>query len=251
MPKKEVWVVIPAAGIGQRMQSDIPKQYLKINNKTILEHTLNCFLYRDEVVGILVVLAPHDEYWNSLSFENTSLKETLFTTNGGKDRAESVLCGLDYLFDVQKLSPDSWVMVHDAARPCLSSIDLDSLLELCCSEEVGGLLASPVKDTMKRSEVLSGGDNRVMHTESRDGLWHAQTPQMFRLNKIKFALEECQKSGFNVTDECSAMEYVGESPLIIESLFNNVKVTNPADIKLVEYLLNENSKAGEKCVKSR
>lgn len=241
----KVWLIIPAAGIGQRMQSEIPKQYIKIYNKTIIEHTLDCFLEHDNIVGIIVVLASHDKHWDSLVVNNPQNKP-LASVQGGSNRSESVQQGLNYLSEIQQVSEDSWVMVHDAARPCLSKSDLDSLLELCDCDCVGGLLASPVRDTMKRSVVknaslkaLSDTAITVTHTEPRENLWHAQTPQMFRLGAIKSAINQCQSSDFEMTDECSAMEFVGEAPVIIESIHNNIKVTTPSDIKLAEFLLDK------------
>jgi len=191
----KVWLVIPAAGIGQRMQSAIPKQYIKIHNKTILEHTLGCFLEHEKIAGIVVVLASHDKYWDSLIIKNSQKKP------------------------------------------------FDSLLELCDLNCVGGLLASPVRDTMKRSVADPENSNVkkpiVSNTESRENLWHAQTPQMFRLGEIKSAIEQCRESNFDITDECSAMEFVGEAPVIIESVYNNIKVTSPSDIRLAEFLISE------------
>ena len=232
----KVWLVIPAAGIGQRMQSSIPKQYIKIQNKTILEHTLDCFIDNNAVAGIVIVIAANDGYYNFLQLNQ--LGRPIFTVQGGADRAESVSRGLSFLSDKKKLSSDTWVMVHDAARPCLSKADLESLLDICNLDCVGGLLASPVKDTMKRSKISDvDGCFQVSHTESREQLWHAQTPQMFRLGMLQNALNTCEKSGVEITDECSAMEYIGEAPLLLESVDVNIKATSPSDLDFIEFLL--------------
>ena len=133
----KVWVVIPAAGIGQRMQSEVPKQYLKILEKTILEHALDCFLEHQQVAGIVVVLSPDDEIWQSLNIKSQS--ESIFTAEGGSSRSNSVINGLKYLKETENISATSWVMVHDAARPCLSRIDLDALLAIRAKNCIGGL----------------------------------------------------------------------------------------------------------------
>lgn len=233
-----VWVVIPAAGIGQRMQSELPKQYLKIKNKTLIEHTLDCFLEHDQVAGIIVVLGPDDRYWQTLNIK-TDIKP-IFTVEGGLSRSDSVMQGLQYLDEVQSISTDSWIMVHDAARPCLSRADLDALLAIRDKGCIGGLLASPVRDTMKRATIGKEVSElvTVSHTEPRDNLWHALTPQMFRLGNLQNALKQCQKQGFEITDECSAIEFMGEKPIIIESKHNNIKVTQPSDIALATILLD-------------
>ncbi len=239
-----VWVVIPAAGIGQRMQSVLPKQYIKIHDKTLIEHTLDCFLEHKQIAGIVVVISDTDNYWQSLKV-NTG-NAPVITVKGGKDRCDSVIAGLNYLERIKKIPLSSWVMVHDAARPCLSTKDLDAVLALRETNGVGGLLASPVRDTMKRSIALEKTSiakessllSTVSHTESRENLWHALTPQMFCLGALQNALSFCQNNDIGVTDESSAMESVGEKPLIVKCSHNNIKVTHPDDIKLATYFLS-------------
>ena len=168
---------------------------------------------------------------------------------GGSDRSDSVMEGLKYLEKIKKISKISWVIVHDAARPCLSREDLDAVLAIRETETIGGLLASPVRDTMKRSVIFEIAEanseissiNVVSHTESRKNLWHALTPQIFRLGALQNALSYCQNQRFEITDESSAMEYIGEKPLIVESIHNNIKVTHPSDFQLATFLLSENS----------
>ena len=233
-----VWVVIPAAGSGQRMQSELPKQYLKIHNKTLIEHTLDCFLEHDQVAGVIVVLSASDNCWQSLNIKSKS--KPLLTVQGGSNRSDSVMQGLNYLDQINNVSESSWVLVHDAARPCLSKVDIDSLLAIRGTDCVGGLLASPVRDTMKRV-VISEKNKQiktVSQTESRENLWHAMTPQMFRLGALRNALEQCINKGLDVTDESSAMEFIGEKPIIVESIHNNIKVTLPSDIALAEFILS-------------
>ncbi|MGK0273003.1 MAG: 2-C-methyl-D-erythritol 4-phosphate cytidylyltransferase [Cocleimonas sp.] len=256
-----VWVVIPAAGLGLRMQSDKPKQYLEIQQKTLIEHTLECFQRHEQIAGIVVVLNAEDEHWEPLNLK--SKFESLYTVHGGSNRSDSVMQGLIYLDQIKKISQRSWVMVHDAARPCLSNIDLDSLLSLRETETIGGLLASPVRDTMKRvlvsKEIESPSqlnqlevNKTVSHTEPRDNLWHALTPQMFRLNDLKHAIQKCKDEGIEITDESSAMEYIGEKPVIVECMHNNIKVTNPSDLALATFLLSQKTRSeiGKKNVKN-
>lgn len=235
-----VWVVIPAAGSGQRMQSEVPKQYLKIHDKTVIEHTLDCFLQHDQIAGFVVVLSPDDHYWQSLNITDELKSKPIFTVEGGSDRCDSVMQGLKFLDETVEVPMESWVMVHDAARPCLSKTDIDSLLVIRDIDCIGGLLASPVRDTMKRAVTRESTDDVkvVSHTESRENLWHALTPQMFRLGSLRNALRHCQSKRLSVTDECSAMEQIGEQPIIVESIHNNIKITHPNDIALATFLLS-------------
>lgn len=239
---QKVWVVIPAAGIGKRMQSDIPKQYLKINDKTILEHTLNCFTSHLDVAGIIVVLSGDDYYWKKIKLSAEASKKPLYTVEGGKERSDSVMQGLDYLAMVEQLDEKSWVMVHDAARPCLLKKDIDALLSIRSDACIGGILASPVRDTMKRAVV---GENKISQTESRENLWHALTPQLFRLGELKEALETCFDKSIVITDEASALEAMDKQVALVEGSSNNIKVTQAADLELATLLLSSTAFSGE------
>ncbi len=231
---KPVWVVIPAAGVGKRMQSDRPKQYLEIHQKTVIEHTMDCFLYHPDVIGIIVVLHRDDPYWKSVS-NNLPLNIPVYTVEGGAERSDSVLQGLDYLSMVEKVDADHWVMVHDAARPCLTQTDLNKLLQLTTqSSAIGGILATPVKDTMKRANKNS---HTILKTESREDLWHALTPQLFRLGDLQQALQQGLDSQSVITDEASAMELAGQFPELVEGSRHNIKITQPDDIALATWLL--------------
>lgn len=232
---QKVWVVIPAAGIGKRMQSAVPKQYLKINDKTILEHTLDCFTSHSEVAGIIVVLNTDDYYWKTIQQDKLSNSKPVYTVEGGKERSDSVMQGLDYLLMVEQLSNDSWVMVHDAARPCLLKQDIDALLSIRGESCDGGILASPVRDTMKRAV---SNNTTISKTESREDLWHALTPQLFKIGELKEALEYCLDKGKIVTDEASALEALGKSVELIEGSSNNIKVTQTSDLELATLLLS-------------
>jgi 2-C-methyl-D-erythritol 4-phosphate cytidylyltransferase len=229
----KIWVVIPAAGIGTRMSSETPKQYMKIQNKCILEHTLEQFCFYPGIDGVVVALADGDPYWSSLSI---SSNEKLMVTSGGEERCHSVLNGLRYLDDFAQ--GDDWVLVHDAARPCLRVEDIEKLINTVSEQGRGGLLAVPVRDTMKRAD----SSNSVTETVDRLGLWHALTPQMFRLAELKTAIENALAEGMLVTDEAQAMEFSGISPLLIEGHSDNIKVTLPLDILLADLFLSQQRK---------
>lgn len=219
------------------MQADRPKQYLLLAGKTVIEHTLACFSSHPEVAGIVVAISTGDPYWPELPQE----RERIFTAPGGKERADSVLNGLDYLADALNVAPETWVLVHDAARPCLSGADLDRLLAVRNSvETAGALLAVPVRDTMKRAQPDSP---HVSHTEERNGLWHALTPQMARLGVLREALTHALQKGANITDEASALEHAGLHPLLVEGDARNIKITRPADLALAEFFLKGDSPA--------
>lgn len=228
----KVWIVIPAAGVGSRMQADRPKQYLPLVGKTVIEHTLACFTEHPDVAGIVVAITQGDPYWAGLS-----LPATTHTAKGGKERADSVLNGLDYLHESLQVTDEMWVLVHDAARPCLSRADLDKLLvsrEQC--GDAGALLAVPVRDTMKRAQADSA---HIAHTEDRNGLWHALTPQMAKLGILREALQQALQRGATITDEASALEYAGLHPLLVEGDARNIKITRPADLALAEFFLSQ------------
>lgn len=229
----KVWVIIPAAGVGSRMQADRPKQYLQLAGKTVIEHTLACFNTHPDVEGIVVAISVDDPYWPEL----VKATDNLFTAAGGKERADSVLNALDYLAETLQAEAETWVLVHDAARPCLSRADLDRLLAMRDSHEsAGALLAVPVRDTMKRAQE---DFPHVSHTEDRNGLWHALTPQMAQLGVLRESLAHALKKGANITDEASALEYAGLHPMLVEGDARNIKITRPADLALAEFFLKE------------
>ena len=224
------WVVIPAAGVGKRMQADRPKQYLPLCGKTVLEHTLACFSHHPDISGIVVCLSETDPYWPELDLHS---EVVIHRAAGGTERCHSVLNGLELV--AQYAEAEDWVLVHDAARPCLSREDLNNLIDAVASDEVGGILAVPVRDTMKRDN----GAGYIDHTVERAGLWHALTPQMFRLGLLHQALQAALADGFEVTDEASAVEHMGRQVRLIEGRSNNIKVTRPEDLSLAEVYLQQ------------
>ena len=226
-----IWVVIPAAGVGKRMQADRPKQYLPLLNKTVIEHTLSCFSQHKAIAGIVISLHPDDPYWHELDID---LPVAHYIAKGGKERSDSVLNALQLMQNELQIASDTWVMVHDAARPCLLEADIDKLISACLqADAIGGILAKKASDTMKRSKA----DNAILLTEDRENLWHALTPQMFRLQQLADALQNALEQKVVITDEASALENSGESPLLIEASGSNIKITRPDDLALAEFLL--------------
>lgn len=222
----DLWVVIPAAGIGARMAADRPKQYLMLAGKTVLEHTLACFAEHPRVRGIVLAIALDDPFWPDLVLD---VDLPVHVVPGGAERAGSVLNALAMLAALGQSS--DWVLVHDAARPNLARADLDRLVAEVERDAVGGILGVPVRDTMKRAD----GEGRIAHTEPRDGLWHALTPQMFRLGLLHDCLKRALEAGVAVTDEASALEHAGLRPLLVEGRADNIKITRPEDLELAEF----------------
>lgn len=217
-----IWFVIPAAGASSRFGGPIPKPYLRIAGRSILEHALRAMLRFPGLAGGVVVTAPGDRRWPRLP---ASLRRRVTTATGGPVRARSVLNGLNAL---TAAVPSDWVLVHDAARPCLPPADLAALVAGCRRDEVGGLLALPVVETLKQADA--GG--RSSHGISRDGLWRAQTPQMFRHGLLVRALAAALDAGLEPTDEAAAVERLGLHPRLVEGSALNIKVTRPADLAL-------------------
>ncbi len=232
---EKVWAVVPAAGIGSRMQADIPKQYLPLANKPVLQHTLERLAYHPDIEGIVVALSKGDPWWPTL---NIDLPCQLLIAEGGKARADSVLNALTLLAEQHDSNP--WVLVHDAARPCLRHEDIDRMLRSLLTHHIGGILGIPVTDTVKRVDA----NQMIQETVCRKGLWRAATPQMFRLNKLKAALFTAAKDGLTVTDEASAMEQAGWEPMIVEGHSDNIKITMPQDLALAQLYLQQ--QAGDK-----
>ncbi len=221
--------MIPAAGTGKRMNADRPKQYLPLAGKTVIEHTLDRFLCHHALSGIVVALDKDDCYWKALKIVNDTRLKTVV---GGAERCHSVLNALADLRN--NAAPHDWVLVHDAARPCLTMEDLDLMLLSLTEDAVGGILAVPVKDTIKRGTT----DLRIAETVDRKALWHALTPQMFRLGLLTEALSESLQDHYLVTDEASAVEHIGLKPRLVKGRADNIKITHPEDLSLAEYYLN-------------
>ena len=238
----DIWAVLPAAGIGKRMQSDIPKQYLKLIKRPVIEHTINTLLAVEQVSGVVVSLQADDPYWPDVVIESD---KPVLVAAGGEERCHSVLNALDVLSKQPAYKPETtWALVHDAVRPCVSINDIQMLIEIAAGTESGGLLAVPVRDTIKRQDE----NQCVKQTVDRTGLWHALTPQLFACNQLCRALESALAAGSLVTDESSAMELAGYYPRLVQGREDNIKITRPADLHLAELFLKslaEESGTGE------
>lgn len=220
------FALLPAAGVGARMGAEHPKQYLDIHGKPMIWHAIRAFESHPDVDRIYVVISPEDGWW--ACYDWSGFGKLTVLRRGGATRAESVLNGLAAI--AGEVKAKDWVLVHDAARPCLTRALLDKLLAELADDPVGGILAAPVADTLKRE----GQGGRIAETVPRAGLWGAQTPQMFRHGMLREALE---KAGNQVTDEASALEFIGHAPRLVESDPGNLKVTYPRDLDLARLLL--------------
>lgn len=212
------------------MGSATPKQYLEIAGKTILEHSISSLLGSGRIEQIVVAVAPQDEYADKLTVLRD---ERVVCVQGGEQRSDSVLAALDFLRSHGDL--EDWILVHDAARPCLAESDLNRLIETVVASEIGGILAERMADTVK----MAADDNRVLRTLDRNRLWRAQTPQMFRLGPLFAAIQNAGKQGVSITDEASAMELAGHPVQLVEGSPGNMKVTLPAHISLATSYLRE------------
>lgn len=224
------WAVVSAAGVGKRMQADRPKQYLEVDGRPLIEYAITSLMTDPHIEGVVVAISAEDQYWSELEI---CLEKPLWVVEGGVERCHSVLNALQEL--TMHASEEDWVLVHDAARPCVRSEDIAQLIAQLATDDVGGLLAVPVRDTMKRA----GDNQRVINTEDRQGLWHALTPQMFRFGKLRHALEQALEDEALVTDEASAMELAGYEPLLVEGHADNIKVTRPEDLVLAGFYLQQ------------
>jgi 2-C-methyl-D-erythritol 4-phosphate cytidylyltransferase len=229
------WAVVPAAGTGSRMGADLPKQYLEVSGATLLEHSLRALLRCRELAGIVVPLHAQDTRAASLPLLQDPRVQTV---TGAAQRSGSVLAGLDAL--AEQAAPDDWVMVHDAARPCVQPQDIERLMEVVMCSGTGGLLAEPIVDTVKQATEHA----LVVRTLDRATLWRAQTPQMFRLGELRQALRQARERALVVTDEASAMELAGFAVQLIAGSPANLKVTVPADLPLAAWYLQ--AQAGER-----
>ena len=224
------WAVVPAAGIGKRMQADRPKQYLEIAGRPLIEYAISQLMADPHIEGVVVAISADDEYWPALEI---ALDKPLWVVEGGVERCHSVLNALQEL--ATRANEEDWVLVHDAARPCVRAEDITHLITQLMNDDIGGLLAVPVRDTMKRA----GTNQRVIATEERKGLWHALTPQMFRFGKLRHALEQAIEDESLVTDEASAMELAEYEPLLVEGHADNIKITRPEDLALAAFYLQQ------------
>jgi 2-C-methyl-D-erythritol 4-phosphate cytidylyltransferase len=228
--------IVPAAGVGKRMQANCPKQYLCINNKTILTHTVMRLLSHPLISQVIIALSGDDQYFAESQLTH---HKDIIRVNGGTERVNSVLSGL-HAVDREKYP---WVLVHDAARPCVSHQDIDKLIHQCLSNDCGGILATPVRDTMKRGVLTKdnakGDSSTIEHTVEREQLWHALTPQLYKTDELTLAIEQALANDLKITDEASAIEYANLPSLLVSASSENIKITHPNDLALAEFYLNK------------
>ncbi len=229
----DFWAVIPAGGVGRRMKADRPKQYLKLLGRTVLEHSLIPFCDHPLIKGIVVVVADDDETWPTLALAGHA---RITRAGAGRERCHSVLNGLNRL---AKCALDTdWVLVHDAARPCVTVADIDHLINGAGRHPVGGILALPVRDTVKQA----GSQDEIELTLDRNRLWRALTPQMFRLGPLREAITAALGDNVLVTDEAQALERSGRRPAIVQGEPHNIKVSLTEDLALAKFYLTAQAK---------
>jgi 2-C-methyl-D-erythritol 4-phosphate cytidylyltransferase/2-C-methyl-D-erythritol 2,4-cyclodiphosphate synthase len=225
------WLVIPAAGSSQRMGGELPKQYQLLAGIPVLQRTLDVFLAIPQLRGVMVAIHPEDKHFVALP---ASRDERVQVVSGGAERADSVRLALEALS--KQANPDDWVLVHDAARPCVQASDVVAMLQTLSASAVGGIMAVPVSDTIKQVTQTT-----ITATADRTLLWQAQTPQMFRVGALLFALQVAQRNKLAITDEASAMEAAGHKPEVFAGKRSNIKITLPEDWAIAEALLRNSS----------
>lgn len=228
--------IVPAAGVGKRMQSHCPKQYLTLLNKTVLEHTVEKLLAHHAVSRVIIALGKEDNYFHTTCLANHAQVTTVL---GGNERVDSVLAALNSITQPEK----TWALVHDAARPCVRVSDINKLINHCAQHHYGALLATPVRDTMKRAENKS---TTVAYTENRENLWHALTPQLYPVEQLIQAINFAQQQGQAITDESSAIELFAGKSALIEACSDNIKITRPDDLALAEFILQKQQQQEKK-----
>ncbi len=226
----QIIAIIPASGVGSRMNATLPKQYMKLQGKTILEHSLALFLQHEKIQKVIVAVSQADEFYQDLAILKSDKIQIVY---GGETRADSVFNAL------KEVNDEAWVLIHDAARPCLKRSDLDKILQT--SDLNGGILATPVVDTMKRANTQS----QIIKTEDRSTLWRALTPQFFNAGLLKKALMSAFQNNETVTDEASAMELLGYAPQLVEGRSDNLKITRPEDLALAEFYLAQEGRKND------
>ncbi|MCG6975956.1 MAG: 2-C-methyl-D-erythritol 4-phosphate cytidylyltransferase [Acidiferrobacterales bacterium] len=231
-----IWAIVPAAGAGNRMGSSAPKQYLPLQGKTVLAVTLERLASFPAIKGVFVGLSKDDTQWPHVADSLKDLPVEISGYIGGAERANTVVNGLKALSEIAE--DGDWVLVHDAARPCVRHEDIQKLIDEVTDTDDGGILALPITDTVK----LTREDGRIDKTIDRTGLWRALTPQLFPLADLARALDRALLEEATITDEASAMEHIGAMPRCVEGHPDNIKITYPADLELAELYLSQQTK---------
>ncbi len=223
-----IWAIVPASGVGARMQGSVPKQYLQLCGKSILEHTLDRLLSFKQIGGVVLVLREEDRTWQTLNYQS---RKPLITATGGEERQHSVFSGLLKLLEIETADP--LVMVHDAVRPLVSHQDLERLIKSAKHNPAGAILGVPVSDTLKRQDDHAN----IVETVERSGLWRAFTPQLFRAKLLLKSFEHVSKNNLPITDDAAAIEALGMRPALVECSAQNIKITHPQDLELATQIM--------------
>jgi 2-C-methyl-D-erythritol 4-phosphate cytidylyltransferase len=225
----KAWAIIPAAGYGKRISGDLPKQYRLVAGEPVILHTLRNLQKVPDIEGFMVGLAPEDPCWSAVP---GLIDKPIITCEGGATRAETIVCCLDALHHAGE-EDDAWVVIHDAVRPCLDAEDLRRVISVGTASDHGAVMALPVTDPLKRAEPGSGD---IVQTQAPQGLWLAQTPQVFRLKLLRAALVDALKEG-QVLDPSEAMEKAGYRPRLVVGSPGNIKITYESDFALAQRIL--------------
>ncbi|WP_109440753.1 2-C-methyl-D-erythritol 4-phosphate cytidylyltransferase [Acinetobacter haemolyticus] len=225
--RTKLWAVVPAAGSGSRFSKTELKQYQYIQNQTVLEHTVNR-LHTLDLAGCVLAISEQDTFAKTLSFHH---QNKMHFCLGGTERVHSVLNALIYLSDIA--DENDWILVHDAARPCVASSSLQELVRLAIEADKNSILAIPVRDTLKQVQT----ENKITKTVSREFLWQAQTPQMAKLKDLKHAIEVALANDVVITDEASALEYIKQPVQVVQGRSDNIKITYKDDLELARLIL--------------
>ena len=232
--KAKVWAILPAAGIGSRMAAQLPKQYLLLNDRPVIAHTLDRLVSCDGIDGVVVGIKEGDPHWPKLDYHHDKV---VGISPGGAHRAQTVHNAITYLQRHHGAKSSDWILVHDSVRPCVKPSDIANLIESVMSaehqSESGGMLAIRVVDTLKKSN----DQGQAQWTVDRTQYWRAQTPQIFPLGLLQQGLNECDRLGQIPTDESAAMEQIGIYPKLVECDASNIKITLRADLILAEFFL--------------
>lgn len=228
----KTWAIVPAAGIGLRMNREVPKQYELIGARTVLQHTLARLCENSNIHGVVVGLSEQDELWTENPFLHEKFSGTFL---GGMSREDTVLNGLEFLQNTLKSDADDWALVHDAARPCIIQADIDRVIEAARLSSTGAVLGSQIMDTMKQC----ADNHSIERTVDRHSYWRAFTPQMFKIKDLASAIQQAKSNGTPVTDESMAMELAGFKPMMVQGHPSNIKITVEDDLEMATHFLEK------------
>ena len=228
--QNKIWAIIPAGGVGRRMGTDKPKQYLSVCGKPIIHHTLSRICSSPSIDGVVVGVADSDHWWQDHSFSHARI---LGVYAAGAERVDTVRKGLDFLLEHQNVSESDWALVHDAVRPCILQQDIENLVDEAYDNQSGAVLGGGLADTLK----VADENGRISNTVPRNRFWRAYTPQIFRIRDLIHGIDESRSLGLSVTDESMAVEVIGIRPMLVTGHPASIKVTVKSDLDLMEVVL--------------